>query len=80
MFLSNNKRTRHDENTPHARATASDKDAVYRRVWRFWPTYVPIALKLSLSIGVMLSLIMFLLGAIIIHNQTELLNHQILSS
>jgi len=81
VFLSNNKRAEHNSNVRHANATStSDKDAVYRSVWRFWPTYVPIALKLSLSIGVMLSLIMFLLGAIIIHNQTELLNHQILSS
>ncbi len=67
MFLSNNKRAEHSSNLRHASATTkADKDAVYRRVWRFWPTYIPIALKLSLSIGVMLCLVMFLLGAIII--------------
>lgn len=44
---------------------------------RLLPSYIPVTIKLAISIGIMISVGMAILGVVIIHNQTQLLNRQI---
>jgi adenylate cyclase len=49
-----------------------------RRSWRSWlPRQIPIAVKLSFIISLLIALGMTLLGSVIINNQTQLLQRQI---
>jgi len=50
-----------------------------RRIFNFrrlLPRHIPIAIKLAVTIGILLTLAMALLGALIVHNQTQLLTRQ----
>ncbi len=44
---------------------------------RLMPARIPVAVKLAISIGIMLSISMLLLGSVIVDNQTRLLDSQI---
>lgn len=44
---------------------------------RLLPDYIPVTIKLAISIGIMISVGMAILGVVVIHNQTQLLNRQI---
>jgi adenylate cyclase len=44
---------------------------------RLVPATIPVAVKLAISIGIMLSIAMLLLGSVIVRNQTQLLDSQI---
>jgi len=46
----------------------------------FFPKHIPIAIKLAIAIGILLTVAMSLLGALIVQNQTQLLNRQIHST
>jgi adenylate cyclase len=54
--------------------------AYSRSIRRLLPTHIPVAIKLAIYIGILISVGMSLLGAVIIHNQSELLNRQIHST
>lgn len=47
-----------------------------RRLAGWLPVKIPVAVKLAISIGILISAGMSLLGAVIVHNQTHLLNQQ----
>lgn len=50
------------------------------RIRGLFPAVIPISIKLAIAIGILLTIAMTLLGAIIISNQTQLLNRQIHST
>lgn len=50
---------------------------LFRLTARWLPGHIPVAIKLAISIGIMISVGMALLGSLIIHNQTQLLNRQV---
>jgi len=63
---------------PYSATEASRSVGVIARILRiFLPTRFPVAIKLAFSIGILITVGMSLLGAVIIHNQIELLNKQI---
>lgn len=56
-------------------------DSITTRLLKpFIPSRFPVALKLAFSIGVLITVGMSLLGAVIIHNQIDLLNKQVYSN
>ncbi|NOY66843.1 MAG: HAMP domain-containing protein [Gammaproteobacteria bacterium] len=46
----------------------------------FFDRHIPIAIKLAIAIGILLTIAMSMLGALIVNNQTQLLNRQIHST
>lgn len=50
---------------------------ILKLVDKLIPRHIPVAIKLAISIGIMLTLVMTLLGAVIVHNQTNLIRTQI---
>jgi len=58
--------------------TASVNAKKYRffNIARLLPRHIPIATKLAITIGILLTLVMALLGALIVNNQTQLLTKQ----
>ncbi len=61
-------------------ADAAHTDLFSRLLKPFIPKRFPVAIKLAFSIGVLITVGMSLLGAVIIHNQIDLLNKQIYSN
>ena len=42
--------------------------------WKLLPKHIPISMKLAIAIGILLTIAMSLLGALLVNNQTKLLN------
>ena len=42
--------------------------------WKLLPRHIPIAIKLAIAIGILLTIAMTMLGALLVNNQTRLLN------
>ena len=61
-------------------ADAAHTDPFSRLLKLFIPKRFPVAIKLAFSIGVLITVGMSLLGAVIIHNQIDLLNKQVYSN
>lgn len=84
MLVSGNKSQARTVDSPGSTADQVHKSDLngptgwIRSLAKQWlPSSLPVSTKLAISIGIMITIGMSLLGAVIIHNQTKLINQQI---
>lgn len=71
------KNKKNEDNLPNdVDALPKSAQFLLRLFRKFLPSYIPVAIKLAISIGIMMTFIMTLLGAMMIHKQTQLTRNQ----